>query len=148
MKITDEMVERVCSTYWGENWSLFSKTKAVILKHMRAALEAAVADVPEPVPEAVKHPSFDWYWPEDDTSSDACADGPWQIAENIDAKPGEVFGYARGGVVEVRYFGSLPAAEDSDSDDEFEVDEPTREAAEAKMAVEVARRAAINAEGK
>ena len=34
----------------------------------------------------------DWYWPEDDTSSDACADGPWQIAKNYDVKPGEVFG--------------------------------------------------------
>jgi len=87
--------------------------------------------------------SLDWYWPEDDTSSDACADGPWQIAENCDVKPGEVFGYSRGGVVETRYYGFLEAAEDADSDDQFEADEPTREAAEAKIAAELQRRAAL-----
>jgi len=87
--------------------------------------------------------SLDWYWPEDDTSSDACADGPWQIAENCDVKPGEVFGYSRGGVVETRYYGFLEAAEDADSDDQFEADEPTREAAEAKIAAELQRRAVL-----
>lgn len=85
----------------------------------------------------------DWYWPEDDTSSDACADGPWQIAENCDVKPGEVFAYSRGGVVETRYYGFLEAAEDADSDDQFEADEPTREAAEAKITAELQRRAAL-----
>lgn len=85
--------------------------------------------------------SPDWYWPEDDTSSDACADGPWQIAENHDTAPGEVFGYSRGGVIETRYFGYLDPAEDADCDDNFEVDEPTREAAEAKIAAELTRRA-------
>lgn len=85
----------------------------------------------------------DWYWPEDDTSSAACADGPWQIAENHDVKTGEVFGYSRGGVVETRYYGFLEAAEDADSDDQFEADEPTREAAEAKIAAELQRRAAL-----
>jgi hypothetical protein len=87
--------------------------------------------------------SCDWYWPEDDTSSDACADGPWQIAKNIDARPGEVFGYSRGGVVETRYYGFLEAAEDAGSDDQFEADEPTREAAEAKIATELQRRDAL-----
>ncbi|HEX5933759.1 MAG TPA: 3'-5' exonuclease [Pseudorhizobium sp.] len=85
----------------------------------------------------------DWYWPEDDTSSAACADGPWQIAENCDVKPGEVFAYSRGGVVETRYYGFLEAAEDADSDDQFEADEPTREAAEAKITAELQRRAAL-----
>lgn len=83
----------------------------------------------------------DWYWPEDDTSSDACADGPWQIAENHDVKPGEVFGYSRGGVVETRYYGFLEAANDAESDEQFEADEPTRQAAEAKIAAELQRRA-------
>lgn len=87
--------------------------------------------------------SLDWYWPEDDTSSEACADGPWQIAENHDTEPGEVFGYSRGGVIETRYFGYLEPADDADSDDNFEVDEPTREAAEAKIAAELSRRAAL-----
>lgn len=83
----------------------------------------------------------DWYWPEDDTSSDACADGPWQIAENCDVKPGEVFGYSRGGVVETRFFASLPPADDADSGDDFEVDCATREEAEAAIAAELERRA-------
>ena len=89
--------------------------------------------------------SLDCYWPEDDTSSEACADGPWQIAENHSTGPGEVFGYSRGGVIETRYFGYLDPAEDADSDDNFEVDEPTQEAAEAKIAAELTRRAALTA---
>jgi len=87
--------------------------------------------------------SLDWYWPEEDTSSDACADGPWQIAENCDVKPGEVFAYSRGGVVETRYYGFLEATEDAESDDQFEADEPTREAAEAKISAELQRRAGL-----
>lgn len=87
--------------------------------------------------------SLDWYCPEDDTSSDACADGPGQIAENCDVLTGEVFGYSRGGVVETRYYGFLEAAEDAGTDDRFEVDELTREAAEAKINAELLRRAAL-----
>lgn len=85
----------------------------------------------------------DWFWPEDDTSSDACSNGPHEIAENCDVKEGEVFAYSRGGVVETRYYGFLDAAEDADSDDQFEADEPTREAAEAKIAAELQRHAAL-----
>ena len=90
----------------------------------------------------------DWYWPEDDTSSYACSDGPWQIAENNDTPPGEVFGYSRGGVIETRFYGYLEATPDAGSDDQFEVDEVTREAAEAKIAAELQRRAALAKEGK
>lgn len=85
----------------------------------------------------------DWYWPEDDTSSDACADGPWQIAENVDLYQGEILAYSRGGVVETRYYAFLPPAPGADSDDNFEVDEESREVAEGKIIAELARRAAL-----
>lgn len=88
----------------------------------------------------------DWYWPEDDTSSDACADGPWQIAENVDLDQAEILAYLRGGVVETRYYAFLPPADDADSDDNFEVDCSTREDAEAGISAEIARRAAIKGE--
>jgi len=87
--------------------------------------------------------SADWYWPEDDTSSDACSDGPWQIAENCDLEPGEVLPYVRGGVIEVRYFAYLEPAPDSDSDDNFEVDEPTEELAKERLSAEISRRSAL-----
>lgn len=83
----------------------------------------------------------DWYWPEDDTSSDACADGPWQIAENCDLDPGEVLAYSRGGVVETRYYAYLPPADDADSDDQFEVDAETELAVTQAIEAETARRA-------
>jgi hypothetical protein len=85
----------------------------------------------------------DWYWPADDTSSDACADGPYAIAEDWSVKPGDVFAYSRGGVVETRYYAFLPADDRADSDDEFIVDEATEEAAQAKIKVEMDRRAAL-----
>lgn len=83
----------------------------------------------------------DCYWPEDDTSSDACADGPWQIAENFDLPPGEVLAYSRGGVVETRYYAYLPPADDADSDDQFEVDAETELAVKQAIEAETARRA-------
>ena len=83
----------------------------------------------------------DWDWPEDDTSSDACSDGPWQIAEDCDLPPGEVLAYSRGGVVETRFYAYLPPADDSDSDDEFEVDAETELAVKQAIEAETARRA-------
>ena len=82
-----------------------------------------------------------WYWPEEDTSSDTCRDCPAEVFE--DGSPGEVHAYACGGVSRIGYFGWLPPADDSDSDDNFEVDEPTLEAAEAKLNAEIERRAAL-----
>lgn len=80
-----------------------------------------------------------WYWPEDDTSSEACRESVREVFE----QPGTIGAYSCGGVVYTGYYGWLPPSDDADSDDEFEVDEPTREAAEAKMAEEIARRAAL-----
>lgn len=83
-----------------------------------------------------------WHWPSDDMSSEMCADHPRELAETIDAQEGEVFSYSRGGVVETRYFAYLRADDQSDSDDEFEVDEATEVAARAKILAEVSRRTA------
>lgn len=88
--------------------------------------------------------SCQWYWPSEDTSSDACADSPSEIYEGLYVDPGTIIEYSRGGVVETGFYGRLPAADDADSDDDFEVDEPTEEAATEKMAAEISRRAALS----
>jgi hypothetical protein len=82
----------------------------------------------------------DWYWPADDTSSDASISGPYEALWDVPA--GTVVAVSRGGVVETRYYAQLPPTEDADSDDEFEVDEATEEDAIRKVAEEFARRAA------
>ena len=88
--------------------------------------------------------SCQWYWPEDDTSSEMCADSGYEaLVERAELEPGHVAAYARGGIVERRFFGWLPAADDADSDDEFEVDEATETEAVAKLEAEKARRAAL-----
>lgn len=91
----------------------------------------------------------DWYWPADDTSSDACADSPYMIAENCSLKEGEVIAYSRGGVVETRYYAFLTPADDSDTDDDFEADATTEAEVQAAIAEELERRrarAALNQE--
>lgn len=88
----------------------------------------------------------DWYWPEDDTSSEACNESPWEIVESYTDSRGQVVAVSRGGVIETRFYASLPAAEDSDSDDNFDVNEATEAEASAKIASELARRAALTKE--
>ncbi|MCX5571449.1 hypothetical protein [Kaistia nematophila] len=83
----------------------------------------------------------DWYWPEDDTSSDSCISYPHEFFSDGHVDPGTVVAISRGGVVETRYYAQLPPAGDSDSDDDFEVDEVTEELARRKVADELARRA-------
>lgn len=85
----------------------------------------------------------EWYWPAEDTSSDMCADGVWGVRDNVDLQPGAVLEYAIGGVFERRYFAFLEAAEDSDSDDEFEIDASTEEEVQAALSAEIARRASL-----
>lgn len=85
----------------------------------------------------------DWYWPEADTSSDACESSPWDYMNNA-AIYGDVECILRGGIVERRFYAMLPPPDD-DSDDEFQVDEATEEAAQAALDAEVARRAALAA---
>jgi len=79
-----------------------------------------------------------WHWPEDDTSSDSCYDDPLEILDG--EAYGTVVAISRGGVVETRYYAVLPAADDSGSDDDFVVNEPTEAAAEAAITAERARR--------
>jgi hypothetical protein len=87
-----------------------------------------------------------WYWPEDDTSSETCTESAQEVVQNAyDYKTpeGEVVAVARGGVVAVSYCAYLPPADDSDSDDDFWIEENTREAAKAKIDAELARRSAL-----
>ena len=92
-----------------------------------------------------------WYWPEDDTSSEMCGESAQEIVQNAyDWTPehaGDIVAVARGGIVEVTYCASLPAADDADSDDDFWVEEQTHEAAKAKIEAEQARRAALTKGG-
>lgn len=90
-----------------------------------------------------------WYWPEDDTSSETCADSAQEVVQNAydyETPEGGIVAIARGGVVEVTYCAYLPPADDSDSDDDFWVEEETREAAKAKIDAELARRALASKE--
>jgi hypothetical protein len=81
----------------------------------------------------------DWYWLADD--SELGANEPFEILSESETEPGTVVAISRGGRVETRYYATLPPAEDAESDDDFEVDEATEEAAERKVADELARRA-------
>lgn len=84
----------------------------------------------------------EWYWPADDTSSDACMDDPWDYVRA--SLPGEIVPISCGGVVWTRYFAWLPPADDSPHDDDFEVDADTKEEAERLVAEEQERRAALS----
>lgn len=82
-----------------------------------------------------------WYWPEDDTSSDACMESHYDCVR--DARPGEVVGVSCGGVVWTRYYAWLPPADDADSDDDFWIDASSKEEAERLVQAERYRRAAL-----
>lgn len=123
-----------------------SEHTAAMLDEAAAAIEAQRAEIARlrgenAALQKMARTSERWYWPEEDTSSDTCRDCPAEVFE--DGSPGEVHAYACGGVSRIGYFGWLPPADDSDSDDNFEVDEPTLEAAEAKLNAEIERRAAL-----
>lgn len=80
------------------------------------------------------------YWDADDREIghlDIC-----EILENCG--PGEVAEIEHVAVVATTFEAFLPAADDAETDDQFEVCEDTREAAEAKVAQELARRAALS----
>lgn len=116
------------------NWNGAEPIKTEI-ERLRAKLAEAEA----------KMRGLQWYWPEDDTSSESCADSAQEVVQNAydwEAPTGEVVSVARGGVIEVTYCASLPAAADADSDDDFWVEEATHEAASAKINAEKERRAA------
>lgn len=102
---------------------------------LRAALDEAVGVLS----------GCQWYWPESDTDSENCCSNPAEVVEAAyawDTPTGAVVAVARGGVIEVIYCASLPPADDSESDDDFWVEESTEEAAKAKIDAEIARRAA------
>lgn len=132
--------------------------KAAAQAHYEQGILSALATPPAPQPALAlieeltarirdlekRLASCQWYWPEDDTSSECCSDCPSEVIEGLwDYKYGDVIGISRGGVVETRYHAWLEPADDADSDDNFEVDEATREEAKAKVDTELARRAAL-----
>ncbi|WP_336801448.1 hypothetical protein [Kaistia sp. MMO-174] len=82
-----------------------------------------------------------WHWPEDDTSEEHCCSSPFEVLESQDLPAGTVAAIARGGIVEIRYCAQLPPDPDGSSDDDFEVDEATKEDAERKIVDELSRRA-------
>ena len=110
-----------------------------------AALKAERDELLVEVERLKKRIPEEWYWPADDTSSDACGDHPRDVLEDL--APGEIGSYSCGGVSYTAFYGWLPPADDADSDDEFEVDEPTQEEAETKMKAEIERRANIKESG-
>ncbi len=94
--------------------------------------------------------SCHWYWPSDDTSSETCAGCPSEVVQNLyewDTPAGTVIEVSRGGVVETTFCASLPPADDSESDDEFWVEETTFDAARNKIEAEKTRRAAQSKQG-
>ncbi len=114
----------------------------------RAADRATIASLRSKLEEAEgardrlakKIAACNWYWPEDDTSSEACFESAQEVLDSAYISRGEVLAVARGGVVEVTYCASLPPADEADSDDEFWVEEKTYEAASLKVADEQSRR--------
>lgn len=106
----------------------------LISRAERAEASAAAKD-------AALRRAMEWFWPADDTSSEACRDSPWEIVQ--EERDGVVVAISCGGIVQTRHYASLPPADDSDSDDTFDVDEATAELAAAKIAEELARRAAL-----
>lgn len=84
-------------------------------------------------------PSVQCYWDADDREMGWRE--PWEILETSDW--GTISEIEHVAVVERTFEALLPAAEDSDSDDEFHVCEQTREAAEMKISAEIKRRAAL-----
>jgi len=87
-----------------------------------------------------------WYWPGSDLGEHRCEYSEFDVVnteyEYSDSgdKNGSVVEVVRGGTIETTFCAMLPPAPDSDSDDEFWVQEPTRELAEAKIAAEILRR--------
>lgn len=85
----------------------------------------------------------DWHWPADDTSEDSCEVSPWDIIEYHCVEDGDIVEILRGGVVETMFCARLPPADDSDTDDDFEVCEATYEAAKAAIDAERTRRRGV-----
>lgn len=151
----DDLVERLdtvaaCSnSLYAANVATDAKARIEAQAAEIAALRAKLAEARAERDEARKKlNACNWYWPEDDTSSDMCGESAQEIVQNAyDWTPeesGDVVAVARGGIVAVTYCASLPPAEDADSDDDFWVEEATYEAAQAKIDAEKARRAALS----
>jgi hypothetical protein len=112
---------------------LMSETMA----EMTAERDAAIAERDQLTAKIAK---LNWYWNAEDR--EYSYNEPCEIFEYIDY--GQVVEIDRGGVVETRFMAILPPSKDATSDDDFLVNCQTREEAEAAVAAELARRAALN----
>lgn len=89
---------------------------------------------------ALKEPKVTCYW---DVNDNECGHGdPSEILKNYDA--GDIAEIEHVAVVRTTYEARLPAADDADSDDDWEVVSDTLEEAEAAVEAERARRKAIS----
>ncbi|TWD54508.1 MazG-like nucleotide pyrophosphohydrolase family protein [Agrobacterium vitis] len=152
-EVIEKIVKQVGNPNSGKT-AVISSIDAHMLISMIFRLKTALFDKTEQIAELQSQASAtakimaacDWYWPSDDTSSEAAARSPGGIAENLELEPGEVLEYSRGGVVETRYYAFLPPAPDADSDDNFEVDTATETEAETMIAAELERRKGLEAQ--
>jgi hypothetical protein len=87
-----------------------------------------------------------WYWPGHDQGENRCEHSEYDVVNteyeysDDGDKNGSVVEVVRGGTIEITFCAMLPPALDADSDDEFWVQEATRELAEAKVEAELLRR--------
>jgi hypothetical protein len=87
-----------------------------------------------------------WYWPSHDQSENRCEHSEYDVVNfeyeysDDGDKNGTVVEVVRGGTIEITFCAMLPPATDSDSDDDFWVQEKTKELAEAKIYAEILRR--------
>lgn len=141
-RLTEEYeLGRVASDgQYAETWKARAEAAEAANAELRAALEKAEKTIR----------ACQWFWPDDDTSSEAGCDSAQEVVENAYGwcKPnGEVIAVARGGIVETTYCAALSPAEDADSDNEFWVEEQTEEAAKAAIKAELDRRALLRKGG-
>jgi len=141
-------IENTSEKYFEEDSPLGKAINAA--RSILSRLQAGVQEgwLSELERKAKAYDACDWYWPEDDTSSEMCGESAQEIVQNAydwtSEDVGHVIAVARGGVVEITYCASLPPAHDADSDDDFWIEEVTREAAQAKIDAEKVRRAALS----
>lgn len=85
------------------------------------------------------------FW--DDNDPETGYSNPWEVVEQ--SPMGEIVAVRLGTTLGVRYFASLPAADDAESDDDWEAESDDAEVVESLVKAELARRAALaNGEGR
>ena len=127
----------------GEDESALAEAAAAW--NTRAALSAmprpddALLEAQEEIARLRKALKPDLFW--DDNYPETGYSDPWEVVERHPR--GEVVPVRLGATLGVRYFANLPAADDADSDDDWEAESDDAEVVEALVKAERARRAAL-----